>query len=69
MAEFIDDFPSVQSGHALAVLELTESIVTLTPSRYVLRLSYLNFTVHNRPITNLWGLKDLAGLLSQALVQ
>ena len=53
MAEFMDGFPSVQSGHALAVLELAESIVTLTPSRYVLRLNYLNFTVHNRPITNL----------------
>ncbi|WP_375447040.1 DUF433 domain-containing protein [uncultured Fibrella sp.] len=34
VAEFLDDFPSVQFNQAVAVLNLAESIVTLTPSQY-----------------------------------
>ena len=34
VAEFIDDFPSVQFEQALAVLDLAESTVTLDFSRY-----------------------------------
>lgn len=34
VAEFLDDFPSVQYDQALAVLELAESTVTLNFSRY-----------------------------------
>lgn len=34
IADFIDDFPSVQYDQALAVLELAESSVTLNFSRY-----------------------------------
>lgn len=34
VAEFLDDFPSVQFDQALSVLDLAESIVTLTSSRY-----------------------------------
>ena len=33
IAEFIDDFPSVAYEHALAVLDLAESTVTLAPLR------------------------------------
>ncbi len=34
VAEFLDDFPSVQYDQALAVLDLAESTVTLNFSRY-----------------------------------
>lgn len=34
VAEFIDDFPSVTPEHARAVLELAESVITLSMPNY-----------------------------------